>query len=103
MANLKKFLIPVTAAIAGLTTVNSQATVDLKAPVTELKSDQIASKLSAISREETKRVIFAEGDELHSLLLGRNAQGMILSQHESHYSHRSHESHSSHRSHYSGY
>lgn len=103
MANLKKFLIPMATAIAGLTANNAQASVDLKVTATELKADQLATKLSAIPREETKRVIFAQGDELHSLLLASNAQGVILSQHESHYSHRSHASHSSHRSHYSGY
>ena len=53
-----------TAAIAGLTAGNSQATVDLKATAIELKADQMASKLSAFPQEETKQVIFAEGDEL---------------------------------------
>ena len=100
MAHVKNFLIPVAAAIAGLTASNSQAAVDHKASVTESKSDQTTRKLAALPQEDIQRVVFAKGDELHSLILARNDQGVILSDHESHYSHRSH---SSHRSHYSGY
>ena len=103
MANLKKFLIPLAVAIAGLAAGNSQATVDSKASALESKSDQPASKLAALPREDTRRVIFAEGEELHSLILATNHQGVILSDHESHYSHISHGSHGSHRSHTSGY
>lgn len=100
MANSKKFLIPLTAAITSLVAVNSQATMGPKTSVTESKPDQTPSKLATLSRDGISRVVFAKGSELHSLLLARNEQGVILSDHESH---ASHSSHSSHRSHYSGY
>jgi len=100
MANRKKFLIPVSVAIAGLAASNSQAVAAPLNLAAESKFDQIASKPIVLSREGVSRVVFASGGELHSLILARNAQGVILSDHESHYSH---QSHSSHRSHYSGY
>src|SRR5262245_39945705 len=100
MANRKKFLIPVTAAIASLVAGNSQATVDLKASATESKLDESASKPLVHPQEEVNRAVFANGGELHSVMLARNAQGVILAQHGSHVSHGSH---GSHRSHTSGY
>jgi hypothetical protein len=100
MANFKKFLIPVSVALAGLTAGNAQAIVDPTAPAPESPSDQTVSKLAAPPREGASRVVFATGGELHALILARNNQGVMLSDHESHVSHASH---GSHRSHTSGY
>jgi len=84
MANLKAFLIPVRVAMAGLATATSQATAAAQASALEAQSDQLATSLSALARNEAKRVLFAQGDDLHSLLGARNPQGIILSAHDSH-------------------
>ena len=96
MANLKKFLIPVAAAIASLTESSSHATVDLPAVAPEAARDHTVSKIAALPKENVQRIVFATGDELHALLMVKTDHGTILADHQSHYSH------SSHRSHYSG-
>lgn len=94
--NSKKFLVPISVAIAGLSAGTAQATVS-KSP--DLQTSIIQSQNTENSvKQLVQRLIFSKGDELHSLLLEKNGQGIVLAHHESHYSHSSHSSHSSHYS-----
>lgn len=94
MSNLsKKFLVPMSVAIAGLSAIPAQANIS-EAPNVQSSANQDAEN----NLKPSNRMIFSKGDELHSLLLVRNQQGIVLADHESHYSHSSHRSHSSHYS-----
>jgi hypothetical protein len=97
----KKFLVPLAVAIAGLaTTTSSEASISSTAPAVSDVQEKLSPITNSTLKKDDKRVIFSQGNELHSLILNRDNQGVVLADHESHYSHRSH---SSHRSHYSGY
>ncbi len=100
--NSRKFLVPLSVAIAGLSAIPAQASVSVT-PNVQTRTDVALQQLDSAINQPAHRMIFSKGEELHSLLLARNDQGATVMQHESHYSHSSHSSHSSHRSHYSGY
>ncbi len=94
----KKYLIPVTAALAAFAGTG-QAVESNKTAADEFKTEAaIPSALKNILGAGDKLATYTMGDELHALILRKNSEGIVLA---GHYSHRSHSSHSSHSSHYS--
>jgi hypothetical protein len=91
----KKFLIPVAAAVAALSSGNpAEATQSSEAKVDTAKQQPTGPALGT----DAQQMLYPQGDALHSLLLTRTEQGTVLAQHDSHFSHSSHSSHSSHYS-----
>ena len=94
----KKFMIPVAAALAAI--VGTSGAVEVRQVISD-DSKQESVAMSALKKTlaaEDRLATYSVGEELHALLLRKNADGVILA---GHYSHRSHSSHSSHSSHYS--
>ncbi len=98
MSTNKKFLIPVATALAAATGTSNAVEVK-QVNSTESKQETSATQaLKKVLAAEDKLATYSVGDELHGLILRKNAEGVVLA---GHYSHRSHSSHSSHSSHYS--
>lgn len=87
---MRKFLIPVTAAISAL--LGQQA--NAKPAPTEPTPPTDATSNEASRQSARKLPVYSGGDE-YGFILERKEAGVIMAQH------RSHSSHSSHRSHYS--
>ena len=88
----KGFLVPVATAAAALTGSAAEASIEKTTP----PSDQVEPQQKNVV--PAGGITFTLGDELHSLILAPNEQGVMLAAHGSHQSHASHQSH---RSHYS--
>jgi hypothetical protein len=94
----KKFMIPVATALAAI--AGTSGAVEVRQVISD-DSKQESVAMSALKKTlaaEDRLATYSVGEELHALLLRKNADGVILA---GHYSHRSHSSHSSHSSHYS--
>lgn len=91
----KRFLVPVTAAIAALTANNTSAT----APNTSNKNlennpvNMINS--SPMSASPIQSVEYVKNGETHFLMMKKTDAGQVLAYHSSHASHASHSSHRS--------
>lgn len=98
--NMKKFLIPVAAALAAYTGMakgtpsNFESTTYPINPTNKLSS-QLINDIQKDLNPGDALVTVQRGSELHNLILKRSADGTMLA------GHYSHSSHSSHRSHYS--
>lgn len=97
MPSSKKFLVPLTGVIATLVATSQNANAVI--PVLG-QQDSKATEQTALSLVKADGVVykFAQGNELHHLLVKRNEAGVMMSYHGSHASHASHASHSSHYS-----
>ena len=94
----KKFLVPVAASIAALAAGNAQASPQPNSTHETASSKASPKSVDLAAQQDAQRIKFTMGDEMHSLILARNNQGIILADHESHSSHASHASHASHTS-----
>lgn len=101
MALSKKFLIPVSAALAALTgsadaavSTNNYKNETSTSNTTQAVNNKLGMVLAAGDRLATVQ----RGNEFHDLILRKNENGVVVA---GHYSHSSHASHSSHSSHYS--
>ncbi len=97
MKTNKKFLIPMTAALATIGGL-SQATESKQAAINEERASDAAGAMKKALKAEDSLATYSRGGELHGLILRKNFEGITVAEH---YSHRSHSSHSSHSSHYS--
>ena len=98
MKHKKKFMIPVAAALAAVAGTSNAVEVK-QVNFTEKNHETSATQALKKALVAGDRIAtYSVGEELHALLLRKNADGVILA---GHYSHRSHSSHSSHSSHYS--
>ena len=91
----KKFLVPVSAAIAALATNNASATVS---PVSNenLASGPVnAANSSPMSGSPIQSVEYVKNGEAHLLMMKKMDAGQVLAYHSSHASHASHSSHRS--------
>ena len=97
----KKFLVPVTAAIAALFSNTSQATTP---PLVSVPTPPapVSSTLAAQQSNDpiVQSMRYQMGTEEHVLTMRKPASGLMYAQHQSHWSHSSHSSHGSHRSGY---
>jgi hypothetical protein len=101
MSSKAKFLIPVAAAIAAITPLSKavESKKDLNQnDIKNLLSEQIDK---SITTNGERLATYRVGDELHGLILHKNAEGIMVAGHYSHSSHASHASHASHSSHFS--
>lgn len=96
---MRKFLVPIAAAIVALLPSASNATTTPSTSASDSSKPADLSNTSKVIEQITYRV---GGDE-HLLLMKQTLKGDVFAQHGSHYSHGSHGSHSSHASHRSGY
>ena len=97
----KKFLVPVTAAIAALFSNTSQAV--MPSSVSALPSPTPVRAMLAAQQSAdliVQKVNYYLGTEEHVLLMQKDDSGLTYARHGSHHSHRSHRSHGSHRSGY---
>ena len=91
----KKFLVPVSAAIAALAANNASATVP---PVNNeaLASNSVnAANPSQMSSSPIQSVEYVKNGEAHLLMMKKMDAGRVLAYHSSHASHASHSSHRS--------
>jgi hypothetical protein len=97
----KKFLVPVTAAIAALFSNTAQAITPPSGSVAHSPAP-VRSTLAAPQSTEANfhMVNYQVGTEEHALIMRKSVSGLMYADHYSHSSHGSHSSHSSHRSGY---
>lgn len=101
---LKKFLVPVAAALAALVSNTSQAVTDPSVAATTPPAPARSTLAAQQSHDPIVQTLhYQMGTEEHILLMRQPASGVMYAQHQSHWSHSSHSSHSSHMSHRSGY
>lgn len=91
----KKFLVPVSVAIAALATNNTSATI----PITSNKDLENSSgnsvNSSSMSASPIQPVKYVKNGEAHLLMMKKIDAGQVLAYHSSHASHASHSSHRS--------
>jgi hypothetical protein len=102
--SLKKFLVPVSAALAALIPPELQALPVSKGDVSSSAGEiRISGSIQAPVNDAPIRTIeYMIQSEVHSLLLRQSENGTLYAGHGSHASHGSHQSHASHASHGSG-
>lgn len=91
----KRFLVPVSAAIAALASNNASATVS---PVSngDLTSGPVSTANSSpMSGSPIQSVEYVKNGETHLLMMKKIDTGQVLAYHSSHASHASHSSHRS--------
>ena len=98
MKSKKSFLIPVRSALSAIAPNINAA---ISNPITDQGQSQEFIKEKAIINAlgaQDKLVTYSTGGELHNLILRKNMDGVVFSEHHSHSSHSSHRSHASHYS-----
>lgn len=97
----KKFLIPVSAAIAALISPQTQAVPASSSDKATSDEAKVLEQLRAgESHIVVQKLMYSLGEDEHALVLHRSTSGALYAQHGSHQSHGSHGSHRSHRSGY---
>ena len=91
----KAFLIPVTAAIAALTSGQASAATTQNEIISTTDEAGIPASLKASDDKAAGKILYQVGTEEHALVLKNSAMGTVYAQHGSHGSHGSHSSHSS--------
>ena len=91
----KKFLVPVSAAIAALAGNNSSATAPTVGSKDLANSPASTTSSSSMSGSPIQSVEYVKNGEAHLLMMKKIDAGQVLAYHSSHASHASHSSHRS--------
>lgn len=91
----KKFLVPVSAAIAALAGNNASATAPTVGSKDLVNSPANTASSSSMSGSLIQSVEYVKNGEAHLLMMKKIDAGQVLAYHSSHASHASHSSHRS--------
>lgn len=91
----KKFLVPVSVAIAALAANNTSATIPITSNKDSANSSGNSVNSSSMSASPIQPVKYVKNGEAHLLMMKKIDAGQVLAYHSSHASHASHSSHRS--------
>lgn len=92
----KKFLVPISAAIAALTANNASATTPTMSSNKDLANNSVnMANSSLMNVSPIQSVEYVKNGEAHLLMMKKIDAGQVLAYHSSHASHASHSSHRS--------
>ena len=91
----KKFLVPVSVAIAALAANNTSATIPITSNKDLANSSGNSVNSSSMSASPIQHFKYVKNGEAHLLMMKKIDAGQVLAYHSSHASHASHSSHRS--------